>query len=77
MEAIVPLEGEEVPPRDGDFVDLTPLLREDTFLGLPTKPLCKPECRGLARKASARDLCLGTPPGDGAMPWSELDKLKL
>ena len=79
--ALLPTEGEEAVKLDGDFADLTPYLREDTFLALPTNPLCTPDCRGLAAKASARD---SLPEGDAKTgsepvrdPWEALDKLKL
>lgn len=80
--ALIPLEGEESAARDGDFADLTPFLREDTLLSLPTNPLCRPECRGLARKATARDSRLETPRAPDqrparATPWDALDQLKL
>ena len=77
--AFVPLAGEEAIPKDGDFADLTPLVREDTFLALPTKPLCRPECRGLPVKAPARDSRLGATPSEVAStsPWAALEKLKL
>lgn len=79
--ALLPLEGEEAIKLDGDFADLTPHLREDTFLVLPTNPLCTPDCRGLAPKASARDSRLeketGSGQGPGRNPWDALDKLKL
>jgi uncharacterized protein len=32
---------------DGDEVDLAPLVREQVLLALPTRPLCKEDCRGL------------------------------
>ena len=32
---------------DGDEVDLSPLIREELLLALPTRPLCREECRGL------------------------------
>ena len=32
---------------DGDEVDLSPLVREAMMLALPTRPLCKDDCRGL------------------------------
>jgi uncharacterized protein len=75
--ALVPLEGEDALVQDGDFGDLTPLLREDIYLALPTNPVCKPECRGLARKASARDSRLRELGGDASSPWTTLDRLKL
>jgi uncharacterized protein len=75
--ALAPLEGEGAMVKDGDFGDLTPYLREDIYLALPTTPLCKPECRGLARKASARDSRLEASKGNGPSPWAALDQLKL
>jgi uncharacterized protein len=77
--ALIPLEGEDAAPRDGDFVDLTASVREDTFLALPTKPLCRPDCRGLAQKASTRDSRLKKAGSQGLSesPWAALDKLKL
>lgn len=73
---LVPLEGEEAAERDGDFADLTPPVRTDTFLALPTKPLCTPECRGLPQKATARDSRLGDQ-ASADSPWEALDRLKL
>jgi uncharacterized protein len=32
---------------DGDEVDLTPLVQEQVLLALPTRPLCREDCRGL------------------------------
>ncbi|MGH7908117.1 MAG: YceD family protein [Candidatus Binataceae bacterium] len=32
---------------DGDEVDLTPLIREELLLAMPTRPLCREDCRGL------------------------------
>ena len=32
---------------EGDEIDLTPLVHEQTMLALPTRPLCGEECRGL------------------------------
>ena len=75
--ALAELEGEDAVACEGDFADLTPLLREDIYLVLPTNPLCRPDCRGLARKAKARDLRLEGPPADGSSPWGALDQLKL
>lgn len=35
---------------DGDQVDLSPLIREQFLLALPTRPLCRDDCRGLCPK---------------------------
>ena len=32
---------------EGDEVDLSPLIREQVLLALPTRPLCREDCRGL------------------------------
>ena len=32
---------------EGDEVNLTPLIREQMLLALPTRPLCREDCRGL------------------------------
>jgi uncharacterized protein len=32
---------------DGDEIDLSPLVREQLLLALPTRPLCREDCRGL------------------------------
>ncbi len=38
---------------EGDEVDLSPLLREAMMLSLPTRPLCKDDCRGLCPRCGA------------------------
>jgi len=35
---------------DGDQIDLSPLIREQLLLSLPTRPLCREDCRGLCPK---------------------------
>lgn len=32
---------------DGDEIDLSPLIREQIILALPTRPLCRESCKGL------------------------------
>jgi uncharacterized protein len=32
---------------EGDDIDLSPLIREQLLLSLPTRPLCRDDCRGL------------------------------
>jgi len=73
---VTPMEGEEAPTKDGDFADLTPFVRADTLLALPTKPLCNPECRGLPALTTARDLRPEEKP-KSASPWGPLDRLNL
>jgi uncharacterized protein len=38
---------------DGEEVDLTPLIREQMLLALPTRPLCREDCRGLCAQCGA------------------------
>ena len=38
---------------DGQEVDLTPLICEQMLLALPTRPLCREECRGLCPRCGA------------------------
>jgi uncharacterized protein len=38
---------------DGEEVDLTPLILEQTLLALPTRPLCREDCRGLCPQCGA------------------------
>jgi uncharacterized protein len=35
---------------DGDQIELSPLIREQFLLSLPTRPLCQEDCRGLCPK---------------------------
>lgn len=74
---LVLLEGEDALKRDGDFGDLTHLLREDIYLGLPTNPLCRPDCRGLPQTAVARDSRLEGASSEAPSPWAALDQIKL
>ena len=75
--AVAPLEGEGAATCDGDFADLTPFLREDIHLVLPTNPLCSPNCCGLQKK-SAEGVSDSEPPvNSGESPWGALDQLKL
>jgi uncharacterized protein len=43
---------------DGDEVDLSPPIREQLLLALPTRPLCRDDCRGLCPQCGT-DLNLG------------------
>jgi len=45
---------------EGEEIDLSPLIREQVLLALPTRPLCKEDCRGLCPRCGAnlnRDSC--------------------
>jgi uncharacterized protein len=35
---------------EGDEIDLSPLIREQLLLSLPTRPLCREDCRGLCAR---------------------------
>jgi len=72
----LPLTGEEAVVAEGDFVDLTPSLREDIFLAFPQHPLCTPECQGMLRGPSCPGAS-GSNTGGSTSPWADLDKLNL
>jgi uncharacterized protein len=76
LEAAEGEETDEVLPVDGDFADLTPVVREDILLALPTNPLCSPDCRGLPSKGEVREPHVREQAGPNTA-WSALDKLKL
>ena len=38
---------------DGDHIDLSPLMREQIVLALPTRPLCRDDCKGLCPTCGA------------------------
>ena len=40
-------------PVDGDYVDLSEMLRDAVVLALPAAPLCSPECKGLCQVCGA------------------------
>ena len=44
---ILPLKGDDAIEVIGEYVDLTPWMREDILLCLPHHPLCDESCRGL------------------------------
>lgn len=72
------LEGEEAVVPDGDFVDLTPYLREDIVLAFPQHPLCEPGCAGLQKERPSESKAQ---PGQESLTtssaWAALNKLKL
>lgn len=73
--ALVPLTGEDAIVVEGDFIDLTPVIREDILIALPTSPLCSRECRGLKPKAESNDVHVGE--SFTTSVWSALNNLKL
>ena len=73
----IPLEGEERPTIVRDSVDLTPYIREDMVLALPTHPVCRDDCPGLTEKTTNSLRTSSHVPEGVASPWDELNKLKL
>ena len=66
-------------PEGTETVDLTPDIREDILLNLPTHPLCSSECRGLCAQCGHNlneGPCSCKPPSAGPDKWSALDGLK-
>jgi uncharacterized metal-binding protein YceD (DUF177 family) len=72
-------EGEDPVVVRHDCVDLTPQLREDIVLALPQRPLCEPECAGLADRSSSSSEASNDPGRSGppASAWTTLNKLDL
>jgi uncharacterized protein len=75
----LPLKGDDKVETNGDFVDLTPHIREDILLAFPQHPLCKADCAGMPKGAAAK---VKKASGAGkkvkdSSAWAELDKLKL
>ena len=77
----MPLKGEDSVQINKDTADLTPYLREDTFLAFPQHPLCGSECGGIATMAeTGENPTHFEPPPDEPKDekvWDELDKLNL
>ena len=60
----------------GEYVDLTPEMREAIILALPGYPVCREECKGLCARCGAnlnREACTCGPAPDGS--WAALDLL--
>jgi DUF177 domain-containing protein len=73
----LPFHGEDAVPVEGDFVDLTPLIREDILLEFPQHPLCEPECRGMpATSLGQAKSTRSAGQAAGPSAWDELNKLK-
>ena len=64
---------------DADSIDISPDMREDLLLHIPSFPLCSEECRGLCAQCGA-DLNKGSchcEAKEKPNPWSALDGLDL
>ncbi|HAV64908.1 MAG TPA: hypothetical protein DCY13_21375 [Verrucomicrobiales bacterium] len=73
----IPLAGEDSPAVIKDSVDLTPYIREDMVLALPTHPVCRDDCPGLEHKPTSDPFEGPNAADKTASPWDELNKLKL
>ena len=64
----VPEDEVDIGYYDADLVDLTPVVREQIILALPTRPLCSEQCKGLCPQCGGNlntNPCSCTvPPGD-------------
>jgi len=78
---LLQLAGEEKIVLTGSSADLTPYLREDTFLAFPQHPLCEKGCGETPKRTSrgSRSLKIVEFNGesDEASVWAELDNLNL
>jgi uncharacterized metal-binding protein YceD (DUF177 family) len=73
----VPLEGEDACV-EGDFVDLTPYVREDIVLAFPQHPLCETGCAGLKKLPPSLDEAQAGPEAQmTSSVWAALNELKL
>jgi len=73
----IPLVGDDQPLIVRDSVDLTPYLREDMVLALPTHPVCRDDCPGLTVKTKKTLRAANSNSEGVSSPWDELNKLKL
>ena len=78
---LLPLNGDEKIELINNSGDLTPYLREDTFLCFPQHPLCAPGCDGSPKLAWGESKPLKITEASGktseASVWSKLDNLNL
>jgi uncharacterized protein len=51
----LPLTGPDAVQPKGEYLDLTPWVREDILLGLPQHPQCGSECQGLVSQTKAEE----------------------
>jgi len=78
---LLPLNGDEKIELINGSADLTPYLREDTFLAFPQHPLCEPGCDGSpkwtggdGKPLKIKEASAG--PSEASV-WSKLDNLNL
>lgn len=76
---LIPLEGEEAAPVVHEAVALTPFLREDSLLALPTHPVCGETCEGSPVRSQPRAAGVSGAVAEEAKasPWAALANLKL
>ena len=85
IESLTPEEDVPLTPKDlaygfyrDKLLDVDGLVREQIFLALPFRWLCKPDCRGLEKTSTGKAKPGRIPRGETALsPWAELNKLKL
>ena len=53
LAGVAPKPGIPYAVSEGGWLDLTPLLREQSWLAIPMKPLCSPNCQGLCPQCGA------------------------
>jgi len=78
---LLPLAGAEKIELTDVSADLTPYLREDTFLAFPQHPLCEPGCGKTPKRTGGGGKPLkireaSVEPGEASV-WSKLDNLNL
>ena len=78
---LLPLAGEEKIELTNVSADLTPYLREDTFLAFPQHPLCEAGCGETPKRTGGDGKPLkireaSSEPGEASV-WSKLDNLNL
>ena len=72
----IPLKGEDSIEIIHGTADLTPYLREDTFLAFPQHPLCESRCEGINQVSNDDENVPLSEPSNKNI-WVELDKLNL
>ncbi len=62
--------------KDQDFQDISPEIRDEILLMIPTKILCSPDCRGLCSKCKAnlnKTKCSCSPKKESSSPFHSLE----